>query len=371
MIVFPLLSSIIAALCAAVLANDAWRRPRPDKVVWTIAFALFALAAGIEVVGSSLGWTALLARTYYATGVALVVVFLAAGQMFLLFPHHMRRFGFAITILVTALWVSLVFGAPIDASRLSRDGWDAIERGPELKILGILLNAVGTLLIVGGSGWSVYRFWKTGAQRQRMYGCLLILVGTLVVASGGSLERLGSDQFLYIAMALGVAIIFSGVLVARRPDGKAAEAGDTVSAEVARSAGHEARVRATAGEAVSGEDPHDATDRAPLAGEAIAFVEGLLRRSGDEVTTICAEWSVPRDEAASLSRTDARRAWRLRNRLGQDAMASFDAHGVPVRRQLATLYFDVLTWERTGREEIAELVATGENVGLLRRGEQG
>ncbi|HYJ13396.1 MAG TPA: hypothetical protein VEW66_07385 [Thermomicrobiales bacterium] len=362
MMVFPLLSSIIAALCAVVMARDAWRRPRPDKVIWTIAFMLFALAAAIEVAGSTNGWTELLARTYYASGVALVVVFLAAGQMFLLFPQQMRRFGFAITLLVTALWVSLVFGAPMDGSRLTSDGWDAIERGPELKVLGITLNAVGTLLIVGGSGWSVYRFWKTGAQRQRMYGCLLILIGTLVVASGGSLERLGSDQFLYIAMAIGVAIIFSGVLVARRPDAQSAVSSLGSSVD-------EAKAIESAEESMLTDDVPNPQKGAPLAGEAIAFVESLLMRTGEEVSVICAEWSVPGDDARSLSRADARRAWRLRSRLSDAAIASFDAHDVSIRRQLATLYFDVLTWDRSGREEIAELVAAGENVGLLRRGE--
>jgi hypothetical protein len=290
--------------------------------------------------------------------------------MFLLFPAQMRRFGFAITLLVTALWVSLVFGAPIDAARLTSDGWDAIERGPELKVLGIALNAVGTVLIFGGSAWSVYRFAKTGVHRQRMYGCLLILVGTLVVASSGSLERLGSDQFLYIAMAVGVAIIFGGVLVARRPDEKAAVA---ESVNLGSPAGFITadRESESAGALTSTGDQLPFGGPAPLGAEAIAFVEGLLLRPDAEVSTICAEWSVPRDEAGSLSRADARRAWRLRSRLSGEAVANFDAHSVPVKRQLATLYFDVLAWERAGREDIAELVATTENVGLLRRGEQG
>jgi FtsH-binding integral membrane protein len=366
-IVFPLISSIVAALCAAVMARDAWRRPRPDKVIWTIAFSLFALAAGIEVVGSRAGWTELLARTYYATGVALVVVFLAAGQMFLLFPRQMRMFGFAVTLLVTALWVSLVFGAPIDATRLSHDGWDAIERGPELVALGITLNAVGTALIVGGSAWSVYRFRKSGRQRQRMYGCLLILGGTLVVASGGSLERLGSDQYLYIAMALGVSIIFAGVLVARRPDVPASASASSTD-DIPRS---DVRGDQRSGEAIAVTHPVGSIETVPLAAEAVAFIETLLIRSADEVSASCAEWSVPREDAESLSRTDARRAWRLRSRLSPAAIARFDAHSVAVRRQVATLYFDVLTWERAGREDITELVTPSENGGLRRRSDQG
>lgn len=367
MIVFPLLSSLIAALCAGVMAFDAWRKPRPDKIIWTIAFTLFALAAGIEVVGDTAGWTELLARTYYATGVALVVVFLATGQMFLLFPVQMKKFGIAVTLLITALWVSLVFGAPIDQSRLAADGWDAIERGPELKVLGIVLNALGTLIIVGGSGWAVYKFWKTRTMRHRMVGCLLILVGTLVVASGGSLERLGSDQFLYIAMAIGVAIIFAGVLTARTPDGarvgRVANQGDPASAVSGAGIAPKSTGMVSAAGAVT-------ASNAALAADAIGFVETLLERTDGEIDVLCAEWSVPREATTALARNEARRAWQLRSRLSPAGIARFDAQPVAARRQVATLYFDVLAWERPSRDEITELVAPADGVGLVRRGDQ-
>jgi hypothetical protein len=369
-IVFPILSSAIAALCTAVMARDAWRKPRPDKIVWTIAFALFALAAGIEVVGSATEWTELLARTYYATGVALVVVFLAAGQLFLLFPVQMKQFGFAVTLLVTALWISLVFGAPIDSSRLASDGWDAIERGPELKALGITLNAVGTLIIVGGSGWAVLRYWKTRTHQHRMVGCLLIMVGTLVVASGGSLERLGSDQLLYIAMAIGVAIIFGGVLVARTPDAVTAPAvSPAETGEASTAASLTAEPSAPAGQQ-SSDDLAASGVPGPVTADALAFIEHLLAQPEPDVARVCSEWSVPREDGAQLSRHEARRAWRLRSRLSPAAVTQFDRHTVAARRQLATLYFEVLTWERPPREEIAELVAPGEGVGFLRRGDQ-
>lgn len=360
MIVFPLLSSLIAALCAGVMAFDAWRKPRPDKIVWAIAFTLFALAAGIEVVGSTAGWTEFLARTYYATGVALVVVFLATGQMFLLFPVQMKKFGIAVTLLITALWISLVFGAPIDQSRLAADGWDAIERGPELKALGISLNAIGTLIIVGGSGWAVYKFWKTRSMRHRMIGCLLILVGTLVVASGGSLERLGSDQFLYIAMAVGVAIIFAGVLTARTPDGVRIGRASTQDQPGIQSP-------ATANDLVPAVE---AAGVMTLAADALGFVEELLQRPDSEIDRVCAEWSVPRESPIVLTRNEARRAWQLRSRLSSEGVARFDSQVVPAKRQVANLYFDVLAWERPSREEITELVTPADGVGLVRRGDQ-
>ncbi|MDQ3547954.1 MAG: hypothetical protein M3439_03960, partial [Chloroflexota bacterium] len=80
------------------------------------------------------------------------------------------------------------------------------------------INGLGTLVLVGGTLYSAWLFWRRGIQRHRMIGCLLIAAGTLSVASGGTLTRLGSHQYLYIAMSLGIALIFTGYVRTRKPD---------------------------------------------------------------------------------------------------------------------------------------------------------
>ena len=344
MIVFPIISSVLAGLCALVLARDALRRPRPDKVIWAGAFAMFALAAGADAAGIAFGWTPWLARTYYATGPALVVAYLAIGQLYLLAPGFMRRVGPGLVLLVTALWVSLVVNAPIDTARLAEDGWEAIDRGPELVGTAIVINTLGTAIIVGGTGWSVWRYWRRGQHRNRMIGCALICGGTLAVAAGGSLTRLGHYEYLYIAMSVGIALIFLGVLVARQPD-QAAASVDMGGPGVAVSA--------------------------PPA-NALAFIQDLLLNRADaEIDAICTEWSVPRDDAPALSRADARRAWRLRSLLPADVVVAFDAQPVSTRRQVTILYHDVLVWERAGREEITEIVAGADAAAPVRKAQQG
>lgn len=346
MIAFPIFCSLLSFLCAGVLARDAHARPRPDKIIWAIAFLMFGLAAGADAAGLAFGWNAALARVYYATGPALVVAYLAIGQLYLLFPQAMRRFGVAATVLVTAFWVSLVISAPIDAPRLAADGWDAIERGPEMVTITIIINTIGTAIIVGGTAWSVWRYWQRGTHRNRMVGCALICAGTLVVAAGGSLTRFGHYEYLYIAMAIGVGMIFGGVLASRRMG-----------------------VPAT-GASTAGDQPVGAVATAPTLANAsgLALIEDLLLGRDDPgIDRFCIEWSVPRDIMATMSRPDARRAWRLRLLLSPASAAAFDALPVGGRRQLATLYLDVLTWERTGRDEIAEIIAPPEPVGAIRQ----
>ncbi len=348
-IVFPIACSLLSALCAVVLARDAIRRPRPDKIVWSFAFAMFALAAGADAAGIAFGWSAWLARLYYATGPALVVAFLAIGQMYLLYPHAMRRFGVGITLLVTALWVSLVANAPIDRSRLAEDGWDAIDRGTEMVVITVLINSIGTAIIVGGTAWSVWRYWRRGTHRNRMIGCALIGGGTLVVAAGGSLTRFGHYEYLYIAMVIGVAMIFGGVLVSRRPEGKAASP-NPVTVEPA-------------------ELPNESGLSTALANaNSLAYLHDLLlHREDRDIDQICTEWSIVREASPALSRSDARRAWRLRLLLSPEAVSRFDGLPVAARRQVTALYHDVLTWERPGRDEIAEIVAPPESVSTARQ----
>jgi len=313
---------------------------------------MFAVAAGADASGIALGWNSWLARLFYATGPALVVAFLAIGQLYLLFPVAMRRFGAGATLLVTALWVSLVINAPIDADRLAADGWDAIDRGPEMVAITILINAVGTLIIVGGTAWSVFRYWRRGANRNRMTGCALICAGALMVATGGSLTRLGHYEYLYIAMAIGIATIFSGVLVSRRPD---------VARRLVPATSESPRVVPA---------PTAAPTQGQMPGHVcgLGFVhELLLAHTDPEIDAVCTEWSVPRESASVFSRNEARRAWRLRVMLSPEALRVFDEQSVGGRRQLAGLYHDVLAWERSGREDIAEITSSPKVAGSTRQ----
>lgn len=346
-------------MCGIVVASSARRKPRPDKIIWTLAFLMFALAAGADAAGRVAGWTPGLARLYYATGPALVVAYLAIGQVYLLAPRAMARFGIGATMLVTALWITMVGSAPIDRTRLATDGWDAIQRGPEMVAITIAINSIGTAIIVGGTAFSVWRFWRTGGMRNRMIGCALIGGGTLVVAAGGSLTRLGHYEYLYIAMSVGVALIFLGVVRAQRTEtvltvfsGGAAVEGITGITP----SGAPVTPIASLSAQEDGGDPSIIPARA--GSKALAFVESVLLPLGDDdLDRVCTEWSVPRDPSPALSRHDARRAWRLRGTLEDGAAARFDLHTVGARRQMTVLYHEVLAWERASPEEIAELAA--------------
>jgi hypothetical protein len=119
-------------------------------------------------------------------------------------------------VALTALAGALAWRAEV-APDIGEVGWEALERGPALTALTIGFNALGTLVLVGGCLYSAIRFRQLGIMHNRTVGLMLIAVGTLVVAAGGTLTRLGSEQYFYIAMALGVGLIYAGYLRARAP----------------------------------------------------------------------------------------------------------------------------------------------------------
>lgn len=332
LVVFPVISAVLAAVCAFIIGRDQLRRPRPDKLAWSFAFLLFAVAAGSDAVGRELGWSVPLARVYYSTGPALVVAFLAVGELYLLFPRRLGRFAPGAVILLAATWITLVLSAPIDHARLSSEGWEAIQRDGLLVTLAIVINVVGTSIIVGGLLWSVWRFRRTRTHRNRMVGCLLIVAGTLAVAAGGTLTRFGHYEYLYIAMSTGIALIFAGVLTTRRQD-------RAMSIPNAPGAVENQRPEVT----IEGIDGSDGSASPSELSEEVAFlVEKVLPLGPDGMRVICIGWSVQISEDPVMSRNDARRAWRLRMQLPEDGREKFDELPVPERRALVELAADVL-----------------------------
>ena len=344
-IVFPILSTLISALCAVVIARDALSRPRPDKVAWVVAFVLFAVAAASETIGSLGDWSPLLVRIYYLTGAVLVVGYLALGELYLLARPRIERFAPGVTMLVTAFAAALVFNAPVDDAKLAHDGWEALETSAALTITTITLNAGGTLVIVGGLLYSAWKFRKLGIQRNRMIGCLLIALGTLVVAMGGTATRLGEREYFYVMMSIGVALIFAGYLWIRRPDGAPLLARQQPAPAVAATPAAVTTPSAAEPTAatVSAVSPDPAVT---YPDPAIAYIETRLLPLDDvEIDLLCREWSVERDNLNVLRRPEAIFAWQLRKMLTPAGQTRYDSLEVPTRRQIADLYRLVLTAE--------------------------
>jgi hypothetical protein len=345
MIVLPILALLFSLACAAISAWDAVRRPKPERVIWTIAFIVFAVAAASEVAGSQFGWTPSLARIYYLAGAVLVVGLLGLGELYLLFGAKMPTIVPGVTILVGALAATLVWGAPVDESRLASAGWSAIEKGPALVALAASMNILGTLVLCAGALWSAWKLRTSPATVNRALGCALIAVGAIIVAMGGTLTRLGQREYLYLAMTIGIAAIFAGMLQTRR-------APRFITAPSYR----------IHGTGVSGDAEPRLTLLRPVAAESARTRQGteavdyvvdeLLPLDESDLGQKVRDWGATGELGLPLSRMQAARVWMLRCDLPAQERPTFDRLPLHLQAQVAELYAEIWTDPRLNVSDV-------------------
>ena len=214
MVLLPAAALLVSLALATATIRRYLARRRPHELVWSATFGSFALAAGCEVIGGTWGWTPLLARLYYVTGATMSVGYLAVGTLYLLAPRQIALAGLLVTIVQSTAALLLVWRAPVDPEVLAVAGWSALQRRGELIALAITINTLGTAVVVGGALGSAWLLWRGRGPGGRAAGVALIGLGTLVVALGGTLTRLGRHEYLYAAMVPGLLLIFGGYLLA-------------------------------------------------------------------------------------------------------------------------------------------------------------
>ena len=89
-----------------------------------------------------------------------------------------------------------------------------MTRGGLIIALTILLNLYGTVTLVGGALYSAYLFWRKEILSNRMFGNILIAVGALSPAMGGSFLKAGLFDFLYLSELAGIILMFAGFQLA-------------------------------------------------------------------------------------------------------------------------------------------------------------
>jgi hypothetical protein len=211
-IVLPLIALLASLGCAAIATVRYRRRGRTHELVWIAAFLIFALGAACEVAGLRWGWNPFLARLYYFTGATLAASYLALGTLFLLAPRRVAVLALRGLLIASAVAGWLIAAAPVDPEALTTAGWAALTRSPALVALTIALNAGGTAVVVGGAAYSLWRGWRQRGWRRSDSAVLLIAAGTLLIACGGTLTRLGQHIYLYLAMAPGICLLLAGYL---------------------------------------------------------------------------------------------------------------------------------------------------------------
>jgi hypothetical protein len=228
-VLIPLLAAVAASGFAIDLSVANRRRPRPHAAMWAAAMAMYALATWALVIGLSSGWSGTTFRLFYWLGAVANIPFLAAGSVYLVLGGRTAQ-RFLTGVIVWSIAGGVVTWLAPLTSGVGRGGvpegselfaW-TVELGgfsiPGPRVFAALAGGIATLVIVGLAGMTAARFWNS--NRTLATGNLLIVLGTLAPASGGSLTALGEAAGFAVALLVGAVLLWSGYRVAaaaRRP----------------------------------------------------------------------------------------------------------------------------------------------------------
>lgn len=241
--ILAVLASALSAAFAAVVGARYARSRRPAFGAWTLGLLIFAGAAAFQAAGEARGFDQVTFRGFYLLGAVLGVVYLALGTVFLLAPRRVAWIAAAVLFVVTVVLAVDAALIPVDQAALAHPSGvlgGAIEHGTLLYIGVVVLNIVGTVVLVGGSAWSAYRFIRSRAGVDRVVCNVLLTIGALVIAFGFSAAKtLGTSSLDLLGAyeAAGIAIMFAGFLSLGRIGQRSPTSAGTLSASMPGSAG--------------------------------------------------------------------------------------------------------------------------------------
>lgn len=218
---FPLLASLIAAVFGWALLVRYLARRRPHEGVWTIALFMYAAASFAAFLGVGGGWTTTIYRVFWLFGVALNVLFLAQGELYLLSRRRqVLHLLLLLLVLASGLFTWLVWAGsvhePALADTLPRgsEAWGTDSAAYQLR----WASWVGLAVLLGGIVWSAQRMRGRPELRDRAAGTVWIGLGVLLNAAGGGIGAATQLVVLFsVSLAVGIALMFWGFLRASRP----------------------------------------------------------------------------------------------------------------------------------------------------------
>jgi len=214
----PLVTTIVALTFTILLFWQLVNRRKIHQAIWTIAMALFAIAALMEYLANPniLGPSATLIKIYYVSAAPLVGL-LGSGVLYLLVRRKIAHIYLGIVIILTL--VLLVGGTSTDLSEeaiteafqlnLPEAFREAIGLFPFVtaRLPSILLNITGGILLIGGALFSFI------IDMRKTYNIPLILGGLFPSLGGFLLGIMGNADIFFEFELAGTVFLFLGFVM--------------------------------------------------------------------------------------------------------------------------------------------------------------
>jgi len=207
----------LVALAFGLSTFERWLvRRRQHELLWSVALAMFSVAAFALAAGAALGWSGASFRVFYLFGAIANVPFLAAGTVALLGG---RRWGDPVGAGV-ALLAAFAAGVMATAGFTHALPHTQLAQGSHVlgvlpRVLAAMASGGGALVVFGGAAYSAVR---RRHDRRLLLGNVLIAAGTAVLGASGLLNSVFDAMTGFaVTLVVGITVLFAGFLVASGP----------------------------------------------------------------------------------------------------------------------------------------------------------
>jgi len=221
--ILPFLSSLVSFGFAIVILRRYWQRKGLHLLLWGTGMIFYGIGGFCEGYFGAFGWSPTVFRMWYLFGAILVAAWLGQGTVYLLVKKTWAHALMALLVLGSIYGAIRVFGAELDPSLMTTSLHTGSEMSghaivtPGVRSLTPFFNLYGTVALVGGAAYSSWIFWRKRVLLHRSIGNILIAVGSMLPAFGGTFSRMGFSGALYVTEFLGAILIFIGFVRATNP----------------------------------------------------------------------------------------------------------------------------------------------------------
>ncbi len=219
----PFISCIVSFVFAFLVLKRYLMRKGTHLLIWGIGLVFYGVGGFCEAYYGAFGWNSFIFRLWYLFGAILVAAWLGQGTVYLLSKRKWAN-GLMVLLTLGSLYGLIrVFGAELDPSQLTTSVHTGSELSghaivtPGVRTLTPFFNLYGTVTLVGGAAWSAWIFWRKRILLHRTIGNILIAVGAMAPAFGGTFSRFGVPGALYLGELLGAVLMFVGFIRATTP----------------------------------------------------------------------------------------------------------------------------------------------------------
>jgi hypothetical protein len=191
--------------------------------MWGIGMVFYGIGGFCEAYYGIVGWNAFVFRLWYLFGAILVAAWLGQGTIYLLIKTKWANWLMVLLAIGSLYGLIRVFTAELDPNLMT----ESVHTGSELSGHAIITSGVrsltpffnlyGTVALVGGAVYSAWIFWRKRILLNRTIGNVLIAIGAMLPAFGGTFSRMGIPFALYIGELLGAILMFWGFIRATTP----------------------------------------------------------------------------------------------------------------------------------------------------------